>query len=675
MTDTAERGSIRATVGNADELLDRAGRAPEPTEFVVTPERLHRRNLKRRLAERASPRSRFRLSDATSIAGKLLDAAGIERETIDRIDRLNHFETLLARDTAANERLRAAFGSDLVSRVETVAAAHSRVGELTGWDADRLDSLSAVAGGLPPVSARDTEDVLAGVSALEQGLVDRVGPVHSRETLLRTAAEALRKRPGRWKDVFPTAGRLSVAGVSAVDAPLRSLLAATAGAGVDVRLSLRPGTGPAIVDRFDRATLESDDTPAIEPSPQVAEFVADTPEGEARLAAAVVGGHLRNGASPSEVLVVARDASEYERPLRRATRRHGVTLAVWAQLPVERTIPYRQFSAVCTMLGADEPVLDQVLAPLEFQWVPPSVADEDADSSAWPLAPERIGELRGALAAGSAEPSARSIAGWAGRLAAAVDTADVDPGTAEQFRSLLAWARAQPATPEPSSIHRTFEPLIEAGREVALPAVFADDSADLSRTSRYARALSRVEALLTDSRAKYDEWVAAGDVPRSWLAVADIAERVVATRPGRREHANAAAVDVIDATDAWLRESPHVVAVGLVDGIWPRRVESVFPEALRQAVVAGDSAAARRLAVPGRWTPAREVDHLASGLGAATETLACTRYRRDREGTGRERSLLLADVSTERVDESATQSLLATGTLPEALAADGGGSR
>ena len=682
MTETTDRGSFRAVVDAPEELLERANRAPEPTEFVVTPERLHRRNLKRRLAQRATPRSSLWLTDATAIAARLLDADDSPSETIDRIDRLNHLETLLQRDTDANERLRAAVGSDLPARVGTIAAAHSRVAEMTGWGAGRLDALDSLAEDLPAVAARDTADVLAGVRALEQGLRDRVGAVHSRETLLPAAAEALRERPELWDDVFPAAERLSVAGVSAVDAPLLSLLEATTAAGVDVSLSLRPGTGPAIVDRLpdrlgDDTTLSIDGHGAsVGPVLGAAELVADGPEAEARFAAAVVAGHLRNGVSPSDVLVVARDAAEYERHLRRALGRYDVPVAVWAQLPVEHTVPYRQFAGLCTLLGTDEPTVDELLTPLEFDWVPPECAAEAVDPTPWPLSTELIGDLREAIAQPSGEEQrALPVDEWGDRLSDAVDGDDLATERAGLLRRYLDWIVEQPEMPEPAALHGTFEPLVEAGREVALSAVFASDDSDLSRTSRYARALSRIEELLTDTRAKYREWLDAGEVPRSWLAVADLAERVVTTRPGRREHANAAAVDVIDGTDAWLRDAPHVVAVGLVDGVWPRRVETVFPEPFRQAVVAGDSTAARRLAVPGRWTGAREADHLASGLRAATETLACTRYRRDREGTTEERSPLLTDVPARTVDDDAVQSLLTTGTLPDALAADGGGSR
>lgn len=284
MTETTHgNGSLRAVVGGAETLLDRAGRATAPTEFVITPERLHRRNLKRRLAEQATPRSSLWLTDATTVAADLLETAAAAADTIDRIDRLKHLEALLERDTEPNERLRAVFGNELSGQVETIAAAHSRVGEMTGWASEQLDSLSTVADGLPSVAAQDTADTIAGVHALEQGLVERVGAVHSRETLLPAAAAVLRDNPELWAESFPAAERLSVAGVSAVDAPLLDLLAAAASVGVDVTLALRPGTGPAIVDRLEDRLAST--VPATAASStglptglSATEFVADTPE-------------------------------------------------------------------------------------------------------------------------------------------------------------------------------------------------------------------------------------------------------------------------------------------------------------------------------------------------------------------------------------------------------------
>lgn len=672
MTGEQPAGSLRPVGGGAETLLDRADRAPDPTELVVTPERLHRRNLKRRLAEQASPRSSYRLTDAPTIAEALLDAAGADSRTIDRVDRLKHVEALLGDATDANERLQAAFGSDLSAHVREIAAAHRRVAAMTAWDPDRLDALGRTAETVPEVAARDTDDIVAGVRALEQGLTDRVDPTHSRETLLGEAASLLDAEPDQWEEAFPTVERISLAGVSAVDAPLLDLLTAAATAGVEVTLYLRPGTGPAIADRLPdrlpgRPALVGDVDAGgfTQPSVPVTELVADTPEAEGRLAAAIVAGLLREGVSPSDVLVVARDADEYERRLGRAANRHGFSIAVWAQLPVERTRPYRLFDAVCDLLGTDEPDLDTLLAPLEFRWVPPEAADEES-ATPWPLSSARVAEYRSLLA----DSDPQSPSAWLEQVE------ETDPETVAPLRTYLNWVETQPSAPEPPALHQTFEPLLDAYRERVLPEAFAADTDDLGRTAQLARAIVRVEELLVDTRAKYDEWLTAGDLPRSWIAVADLAERVVAARPGRREHANAAAVDVVDATDAWLKQVPHVVALGLADGVWPRRPESVFPQPFRSAVVAGDSAAARRLAVPGRWTAARETDHLASAVDAATEQVVCTRYRRTREGTVQERSPLLSMLSPRSLDETTAQSLLTTGTLPDELApADGGGAR
>ncbi|MEF8800983.1 MAG: hypothetical protein V5A38_10915 [Halolamina sp.] len=673
MSGDAHAGSLRAVVDDAEQLLDRTNRSPEPTALVVTPERLHRRNLERRLARRASPRSSYRFTDAPTIAAAVFDAAGLETRTIDRIDRLKHLETLLAESTDANGRLQAAFGSELPAHRGAIAAAHRRIAGMTAWEPKRLTALETTAEQLPPVAARDTADIVAGVRALEQGLADRVGPTHSREALLRRAASLVRREPDNWQKAFPEIDQLSLAGISAVDAPLLDLLTAVTVAGVEVRLYLRAGTGPAIADRLtdrlsDRAGLleGTAGTGFAPPEIPMTELVAETPEAEGRLAAAAVAGLLRTGVSPSDLLVVARDANEYERRLERAANRHGFSLAVWAQLPVEQTLPYRLFDAVCTLLGTDEPTVETLLRPLEFRWVPPESAEPEGNDP-WPRSSTTVAASRAMLADVRDGAGPRTLAAWAEQVE---DTAAAGP-----LRTYLDWVAAQPDSPEPAALHGTFEPVLDAYRERVLPETFANDAADLGRTAQLARAIVRVEELLVDTRGKYDEWLAAGDLPRSWLAVAELAEQVVATRPGRREHANAAAVDVVDATDAWLKQVPHVVAVGLVDGIWPRRPESVFPGPFRSAVVAGESAAARRLAVPGRWTASRETDHLASAVDAASGQLLCTRFRRSREGTPQERSPLLSTLSPRQCGEETVQSLLAGGALPETLTpAVGGGS-
>ena len=476
------QGSLRAIVDDAERLLDRASRAPEPTELLVTPERLHRRNLKRRLAEQGSPRSGYRLTEEQRIAERLLGTAGEARESIDRIDRLKHVEALLGESTDANDRLRAVFGSDLPAHADAIEAAHRRVAAMTAWAPTRLDALETTAETLPEVAAADTADIVAGVRALETRLAERVGGTHSRDALLAAAAALLEEEPSVWERAFPTVDRLSLAGVSAVDAPLLDLLVTAADVGVDVNLYLRPGTGPDIAERLAARSPEFEpNEPGAaasfhQPDVRTTEFVAETPEAEARLAAGAVAGLLRDGVSPSDVLVVARDADTYERTLSRAAGRQGVSLAVWAQLPVERTLPYRLFDASCTLLGAQAPSLSTVLAPLEFRWVPPADAGR-----AWPLSVDRVATFRGHLR--DQGDAGRSVGAW-------LDTVP-DEDEFQPLRTYLEWVWDQPDTPEPTALHDTFEPVVDAYREQVLPETFADDSADLGRTARLARAIVR----------------------------------------------------------------------------------------------------------------------------------------------------------------------------------------
>lgn len=697
-------GRIRPVIGDAGRLLDWAGRAPSPTGLVVTPEQLHRRNVKRRLAEVHQPRSSLRFADAADIAHAVLEAVESDPTVEDRLDRLRHLEAFVESDDPAVDRLRTVLGADLDGRLPAIEAARARVETMTGWQAARLDALDSVATSLPGVAAADTADLLSGATAAEQFLIDRSGPTHSRGGLLEAAATAIRDSDGAaWHAAFPTVERVAVAGVSTLDAPLLDLLAtAAAHTATDVTLFLRSGTGPSIADRLatrlpaDAAvTVEEPASGSSTPAAPVTEFVADNPADEARLAMAIVAGLVADGVSTSDILVVARDADSDERSLRRAANRYGYPLAVWAQLPVTETLPYGLFAAATDLLSAAEVDLDTLLRPLDLGWVPPELgsddgdgdAAEDAAASTWPAAPTTVERLRVALSEGGEtggfSPTrigvdAGSLVEWEGHVADCLDDGRLDSADAQPLLRLLTWASSQPRAPNPVAVHEVFEPLVDAYRTVVLPLHRDADSDDLQATERHARAVVRLDSLLGDTRSKYEEWLAAGYTTRSWESVADIAERIATTRPGRREHANAAAIDVVDATDAWLRTEPYVIAVGLVDGVWPQRIESVFPTSFRAAVADGTPPETRGLAVPGRWTERRELDHLWSAAAAATDQLICTRYTADRDATAQEPSPYLESLGARRVDAAAVQSLRTDGRLPEAVrptVAETGGSR
>ena len=117
-----------------------------------------------------------------------------------------------------------------------------------------------------------------------------------------------------------------------------------------------------------------------------------------------------------------------------------------------------------------------------------------------------------------------------------------------------------------------------------------DDYRWISVVKACNRAVRRVagadtdEHLLRETRAKYADWLDRDHLDQSWTAVLEILDALATARPGRREHATAERIDLLDATDTWLRTYSTVVALGCVDGEWPQRPHGALPKELRAAI-------------------------------------------------------------------------------------------
>lgn len=643
-----------------------ARRDASARSLVLTPERLHRRNLKHALAAADRPRSSLRLADPRSVANAVADDGG-ERARLDRADRLRLVADVLADDPDGVDALRRALGTDLGARAETVEAVREELDVVAGGRDDATDALLDVAGTLPAYARDETTALLRGVRAVERALADRTDADVSPAAALREGRAALAASDGdAWTAAYPGVERVAVAGVSTLGAALLDFLGALAThTDVDVHLFARARTGPRIAERLParlgagrdaRVDVDVIDRTPARPAADVpaVELVTTTRRREARAALAAVDALLERGVSASDVAVVARDVDRYERPLASAADEYGRHLSVWTQLALRDTLPYRLLVACIDVLAAhggdpgravgtdgataareaddsDRPgrvAAATLFAPLDYEWVPP-----DARSRAvWPLAHPDVSAVRHRVDDGRA----RTLAKWTARLA------DVSGPTAAGVRRLLRWARDRPATPGPRAVESTLEPLLDAFDDVALPARLDADTPDLAETSQTARALARSRTLLGEARRKYADWLDRGHVSRGWTAVRDVLDAVATTRPGRREHDNAERVDVLDANDTWLRDYRYVVAVGLVDGEWPDRPDGALPAPLRDAVVAGDGPASR-LGVRGAWTEERDADHFVDAARAATDGLVLTRFTEDSAGATYHRSPLLED--------------------------------
>ncbi|WP_435102638.1 hypothetical protein [Halarchaeum sp. P4] len=653
-------------------LTEWATRSTTPRDLVLTPERLHRRNLKHALATAGRPRSSLTLTDPASVAARV--AGDGERRVLDRADRLRLLGDVLGDPPDGADALHRALGSDLAAHAETVEAVREELDVVAGDHPARRDALDSVADALPAHARRETAALLDGVRAVEDALATRVEGDVSGVDAFRAACDALADSDGTaWTGAFPTIERLAIAGVSTLGTALLDFLAHVAAyTDVDVHLFLRARTGPRIADRLPgrlRAVgagavdVTMADGPPERPGLAVpaAELVATTRREEARAALATVDALLDRGAPVRDVALVTRDVDRYERPLTRAAREYGRHLSVWTQLALHDTLPYRLLVACLDLLAAHADsdggrvAADTLFAPFDYEWVPPG-----ADSgSVWPLAHREVAAVRRDVDDGVARP----LADWVEHLA------DVPGPTAAGVRRLIRWVRDQPTTPRPRTVAASLRPLLEAYEDVVLPVRFEDDTPDLAETSQTARALTRSRKLLGQARGKYADWRDRGHVTDGWATVHDIVDAVATTRPGRREHDNAERIDVLDANDTWLREYRYVVALGLVDGEWPERPDGALPAATRDNIVAGDGPAAS-LGVRGAWTEERDADHFADACRAATEGIVFTRFTEDADGVTYHRSPLLDDFGADApvVSRGGIEALLAADRrLPDAL--------
>ena len=668
-------GSVQ--IANERAVYRRAERAERATDIVMTPEQLHKRNLKVALARRSQPRSSLALRTPVDVARTVIATQSDSAPSVlDRLDRTRRLKAILSESTGTYDELKPVFGTDLTTATEQIEVARQELRLIAGTDTARLDAARTVAEGLSAVAAADTRALISGVQALDTALREGADDIISEGVLFDKAARKIRGTDGAaWTDAYGHIERVAVAGISTLGTPVLDFLdALSVSAGIDVSLYLRAGTGPRIRERLDSrvgvsaerdsSSLSNTQWDIQTPTCPVTELPAATRHEECRAVAALVDGLLTDGNTARDIALVARDADEYERPLTRAMSVYGRHLSVWSQLELKRTLPYRLAVTTCEVLDtlSEGTVdIDQLFRPLTVHWTPPS-GSIDA-----PLSAADLSGLRRQLADGEA----RSVASWLEHIR------EKSGDTTAPIRHLVAflnWCQNQPTRPDSEDVSSVLTPLIDAFDRNVLPPVVSNDGPDYTDVSRTARAVERVagktdgDHLIRETGAKYDDWLEQGSVSPSWGGVRDVLDALATVRPGRREHKNAERIDVLDATDTWLRSYPYVIALGLVDGVWPQRTHGAFPAEFRAAVVTGDAPPARRLGVRGAWTEDREYDHFADMVRTASDHLVVTRFREDVDGVSYQRSPLLDTLDPTLLGDDARRRLCSeSGGVPAPL--------
>ncbi|MWV64857.1 hypothetical protein GRS48_08495 [Halorubrum sp. JWXQ-INN 858] len=413
-------------------------------------------------------------------------------------------------------------------------------------------------------------------------------------------------------------------------------------------------------DREPRGALERTTVP-----PAV-ELVSRTRAAEARAAIATVAGLVSRGVSPSDVLVTAVDVDSYEDALRRAAGRYGLTLAVWSPLRLVRSVPYRfAETTIAALRDRDAGIhVDDLREPLRLGWVPPRNPD------------------RGPLDRAAVDVVARGFRGqrhalpeWKRLIAGS----EASRTTKRHWMAYLNWLDAAPAAPSPGAFLDVLIPAMEAYDDAVLPD--AADGRPVSELAETLRAFDRTAELLRTVRKRYGDRLATGRIDRGWAPTHELLEALARTLPGRRELPTAAAVDVVEANDAWALDVPYVVAIGLVDEEWPHVPTSAVPSIARAATVrrsdGGRGSGASPVRPHSTWTDARAHDRFVGVVDAAAELLVVTRFAADGDGVEQRPSRFLDDLDPvlDRVADAERAALVADPTaLPESIATHAPGS-
>ena len=246
--------TLAVYTGGEERLFERAETCPQPTEIVVTSVELHRRNLQRRLRERALPKDAFEFSDPVGVSKRVLRNAGEPTRAIDRIDRLTLLRSILSDADTLELKLSSQIPQAASTDPQAVEQLRTEVESVTNFHPRRIESWRQVADGLNAPIDREATERLTVALDVERELKSRTqqGKAVSETELIRRATRTLTRTDGSiWDDAYEPIDRITFIGLGSLSATHADLVhALIESTPVEVNIHFRQGTGEYLSERL-----------------------------------------------------------------------------------------------------------------------------------------------------------------------------------------------------------------------------------------------------------------------------------------------------------------------------------------------------------------------------------------------------------------------------------------
>jgi len=246
--------TLAVYTGGEECLFERAKTCPQPTEIVVTSVELHRRNLQRRLRERALPKDAFEFSDPVGVSKRVLRNAGEPTRAIDRIDRLTLLRSILSDVDTPELKSSSQIPQAVSTDPQAVEQLRTEVESVTNFHPERIESWKQVADRLNEPIDREAIERLTVALDIERELKSRTqqGKAVSEIELIRRATRTLVRTDGSiWDEAYESIDRISFVGLGSLSATHADLVhALIESTSVEVNIHFRQGTGEYLSERL-----------------------------------------------------------------------------------------------------------------------------------------------------------------------------------------------------------------------------------------------------------------------------------------------------------------------------------------------------------------------------------------------------------------------------------------